>query len=154
MAINKKSTFFVQSSWNFVKIINSCGEYFHQVSWGLDKNCRFFINGQFLKVSRFFCSRLYLWVTYPKLLLKIPQVGLIIIMVLWMARGQVPNLSSCQALRVQTKSEGANFFLKISIKTSYEKRQIYYRKDIFRKVNLYFLINFFGHFYLNESLLK
>ena len=37
-------------------MISSWGDHFHQVSWGLDKNCRFFINGQFLKVSRFFAS--------------------------------------------------------------------------------------------------
>ena len=54
LAINKKSTIFIQSSWNLVKMITSWANHFHQVSWGLDKNCRFFINGQFLKVSRFF----------------------------------------------------------------------------------------------------
>ena len=32
LAISKKSTFFVQSSWNLVKMITSCGNYFHQVS--------------------------------------------------------------------------------------------------------------------------
>ena len=34
LAISKKSTFFVQSSWNLVKIITSCGNHFHQFSWG------------------------------------------------------------------------------------------------------------------------
>ena len=32
LAISKKSTFFVQSSWKFVKMIISKGNYFHQVS--------------------------------------------------------------------------------------------------------------------------
>ena len=34
LAINKKSTIFVLSSWNLVKIITSWGNHFHQVSWG------------------------------------------------------------------------------------------------------------------------
>ena len=41
LAINKKSTIFVQSLWNLVKMINSWGNYFHQGSWGLDKNFEF-----------------------------------------------------------------------------------------------------------------
>ena len=32
LAINKKSTFFVGSSWNLVKMITSWTDYFHQVS--------------------------------------------------------------------------------------------------------------------------
>ena len=34
LAINKKSTFFALSSWNFVKMITSWGDYFHKVSPG------------------------------------------------------------------------------------------------------------------------
>ena len=56
MTINKKSTIFFQSSWNLVKMITSWANYFHQVSWRLDKKCGFFINGQFLNMSRFFSS--------------------------------------------------------------------------------------------------
>ena len=33
LSINKKSIIFVLSSWNLVKMINSWGDYFHQVSW-------------------------------------------------------------------------------------------------------------------------
>ena len=39
-------------------MISSWGNHFHQVSWGLDKNCRFFTNGQVLNVSCFFYSDL------------------------------------------------------------------------------------------------
>ena len=45
LAIIKKSTFFIQSSWNLVKIIISWAKYFDQVSWRLDKKCGFFTNG-------------------------------------------------------------------------------------------------------------
>ena len=41
-------------------MIASWGNYFHQVSWGLDKNFWFFINGQFLSVFGFFLLRPYL----------------------------------------------------------------------------------------------
>ena len=51
LAINKKSTIFVQSFWNLVKIITSWDNHF--------KNCGFFINGQFLNVCRFFLLRPY-----------------------------------------------------------------------------------------------
>ena len=34
LAINKRSTIFVLSSWNLVKIITSWVNHFHQVSWG------------------------------------------------------------------------------------------------------------------------
>ena len=54
MAINKKSAIFVQSLWKLVKLIASWVDNFHKVSQGLDKNCRFFINGQLLDVSCFF----------------------------------------------------------------------------------------------------
>ena len=37
-----------------VKIIVSLVDYFHQVSWGLEKKCGIFISGNFLNVSRFF----------------------------------------------------------------------------------------------------
>ena len=59
MNINKKSTIFVPSSWNLVKMITLWGNNFHQVSWGWDKNCVFFIIGQFLKVCGFFLLRPY-----------------------------------------------------------------------------------------------
>ena len=42
LAINEKSTIFVESSWNLVKMIISWGNRFPKVSWGLDKNCGFF----------------------------------------------------------------------------------------------------------------
>ena len=58
MAI-KKSTIFVQSSWNFVKIITSWGNHFFQVSWWLEKNCGFFISVQFLNVCVFVLLRPY-----------------------------------------------------------------------------------------------
>ena len=58
LAIRKKSTVFIQSSWNLVKMTSLWDTYFHQVSWGLDKNCGFFINGQFLNVSPFFVPHL------------------------------------------------------------------------------------------------
>ena len=58
LAISKKSTSFVQSSWNLVKMISSWETYFYQVLWELDKNCRFFINGQFLNVCVFFIQTL------------------------------------------------------------------------------------------------
>ena len=34
LAMNKKSMIFVLSSWNLVKMIASCGDHFHLVSWG------------------------------------------------------------------------------------------------------------------------
>ena len=40
-------------------MIASWGDYFHQVSWGLIKDCEFFTNGQFLSVSGFFLLRPY-----------------------------------------------------------------------------------------------
>ena len=61
----KKSTIFVQSLWNLVKIITLWGNHFHQVSWGLDKNCGFFTNGQFLSVSGFFYSDFTNFLTRP-----------------------------------------------------------------------------------------
>ena len=60
MATNKKSTIIVQSLFNLVKMIVSWGDYFHQVSLGLDKNCWFFTTGQFLNVCCFFLLRLYI----------------------------------------------------------------------------------------------
>ena len=39
-----------------MKTINIWDNHFHQVSWGLDKKCGFFTNGQFLNVCGFFCS--------------------------------------------------------------------------------------------------
>ena len=48
LAIDKKSSIFVLSSWNLVKVTTSWDDHFHQVSWEKDKNCGSFINGQFL----------------------------------------------------------------------------------------------------------
>ena len=39
-------------------MITSWEDFFHQVSWGLDKKCGFFTNGQFLSVSGFFTQTL------------------------------------------------------------------------------------------------
>ena len=61
LATNKKSTIFVQFSWNLEKMITSWGNSFPLVSQGLDKNCGFFISGQFLSVCGFFCSDLIYW---------------------------------------------------------------------------------------------
>ena len=58
LAINKKSTIFVQSSWNLGKIIASWGNHFHQFTERLDQSCGFFINGQLLNVCRFLLLRL------------------------------------------------------------------------------------------------
>ena len=54
LSISKKFTYFVQSSWNLVKIITSRDSYFHKVSWWLEKNCGFFINGWFWTYLVFF----------------------------------------------------------------------------------------------------
>ena len=51
LAISKKFTIFVQSSWHLVKVIATWGNYFHRVSWGLDKNCGFSTNDEFLVFS-------------------------------------------------------------------------------------------------------
>ena len=64
LANNKESTIFVQSSWNLIKMITSWGNHFHQVSWGWDKNCGFFIIGQFLCVCGFFLLRPYIQSLY------------------------------------------------------------------------------------------
>ena len=64
MAISKKSTPFVLSLWNLVKIITSWADFFYQISWGKDENCRFFTDGQFLNVSRFLLLRLYQALTH------------------------------------------------------------------------------------------
>ena len=58
LAVNEKSIIFVLFSWNLVKMIAPWDDYFHQVSWGLDKNCGFSTNGQFLRVSGFFTQTL------------------------------------------------------------------------------------------------
>ena len=57
MAINKKSTFVVQSLWNFVKMFLSWVLYVPVISARLDQNCRFFINSQVLGLSTFFYPR-------------------------------------------------------------------------------------------------
>ena len=40
LAISKKSIIFVLSSWNFIKVSNSWGSYFDQVSWGQDNKIK------------------------------------------------------------------------------------------------------------------
>ena len=67
LAINRKSTFFVRSLWNLVKIITPWDNHFHKVSWGLDKNWGFFSNGQFLSVSGFFFTQTLVTVCKRKL---------------------------------------------------------------------------------------
>ena len=57
--IHKKSTFFVRSSWSLVNIITTWDNHFLKVSWGLEKNCGFFINGQFLNMWYLFLLRPY-----------------------------------------------------------------------------------------------
>ena len=56
LTLHKKSTVFVLSLQNLLKMIRSGDGYFHKVSWGLDKNCGLFTNGQFLNVGPFFDS--------------------------------------------------------------------------------------------------
>ena len=59
LAASKKSTIFVQSSWNLLTTLTSCGNDFHQVSWRLGKNCGFFTNSQLLNESKNFLISLY-----------------------------------------------------------------------------------------------
>ena len=42
------------------------GAYFHKVSWGYDKKCGFFTNGQFFKVSRFLTQTLEIMMQLTK----------------------------------------------------------------------------------------
>ena len=49
LAISKKSTIFVPSSWQLMKMIN-----FHQISWGFEKNCWCFTHSQFWVCLYFF----------------------------------------------------------------------------------------------------
>ena len=58
MPLVKNPHFFFLSSWNFVKMIIERSSYFHQVSWGLEKNRGFFTNGKFLSVGSFFTQTL------------------------------------------------------------------------------------------------
>ena len=55
-SINKKSTMFGQTLWNFVKLILAWVGQIGKVSSKLDKNCGFFINRQFLSQCHFFRS--------------------------------------------------------------------------------------------------
>ena len=55
----------MHKNWPLVKnlqFLSNChetlGNHFHQVSWGLDKTCGFFTNGQVLSVSGFFTQTL------------------------------------------------------------------------------------------------
>ena len=57
--ISEKSTIFVQSLWNLVKMITSWGNYFHQVSWELDKIVDFFLMLIFLTCPIFFLLIFY-----------------------------------------------------------------------------------------------
>ena len=54
-------------------MISSLGDYFHQVSWGLDEKCAFFTNGVFLNEGLFLTQTLFLTVekiTVDKFLLS------------------------------------------------------------------------------------
>ena len=53
LAINKQSTFFVQSLWNLVKKITSWVNHFHEVSWGWDTKCVYSTIGPFLNLGPF-----------------------------------------------------------------------------------------------------
>ena len=56
LAISKKSTIFVLFSWNFVKMITTWDDYFHQVSWWQDKNVDFLLMANFLTCLLFISS--------------------------------------------------------------------------------------------------
>ena len=45
-------------------MIASWGNYFHQVSWGLDKKCGFFSNGQFFNVGPFLTQTLHTYLPW------------------------------------------------------------------------------------------
>ena len=62
LGISKKSTIFIVTSPNFVKLFTSFGNNLDKVSWKLDKHCKFFTNDQVLDVSDFFCIRLYMYI--------------------------------------------------------------------------------------------
>ena len=59
LVVSKKSTFFVLSSWNLLKITILLGNHFHQILWGQYKKCGFFTYGPFFNVSHFFLPKLY-----------------------------------------------------------------------------------------------
>ena len=46
-------------------MITSWDEYFHKVSWGLDKECGFFDNSPFLNMCGFFCCLEFVWGFWP-----------------------------------------------------------------------------------------
>ena len=50
----KKSTIFIQFGWYSSNFTYSWVSHFHQVSYWLSENCRFFINGPFLGRGNFF----------------------------------------------------------------------------------------------------
>ena len=56
----KKSTLPFRSVWNLIKMISSCVGKIARISASLDKNCKFFTDGQILSQSNFFCTSLYL----------------------------------------------------------------------------------------------
>ena len=58
--INEKSTIFVQIQWNFGNLNHEWDGQIGKVSSKLDKNCRFFINRQFLGHFPFLLISLYL----------------------------------------------------------------------------------------------
>ena len=83
MAISKKSTFFIQSSWNLVRIIITWGDYFHHVSWWFDEKCRFFTDGQFLSGCCFFPQPLWqfarhIFENWKKSFVKLDIVDLVV----------------------------------------------------------------------------
>ena len=59
-AINKKSTIFVSSLWNLVKMTNSWVDYIGRISAQLDVNCGFFTNSIFLGQCNYFLYTLYI----------------------------------------------------------------------------------------------
>ena len=56
-AINKKSTIFVSSLWNLVKMTNSWLDYIGRISAQLDVNCGFFTNSIFILPVSFFSEQ-------------------------------------------------------------------------------------------------
>ena len=66
MAIDKKSTIFIQSLWNLVKISTSCVGNFAWILAKLDENCGFFINVEVLSLCPFICITLYViqWTSF------------------------------------------------------------------------------------------
>ena len=73
LVISKKSTIFVLSLWNLVKMITSWGNLFHQVSSGLDKNCGFLIDDQCLNACFFYSDLKFYTLIYVSVFQAIPE---------------------------------------------------------------------------------